>query len=91
MNYEWDPNKSIANLDKHRIHFADAVAVFSDEFALTVADAFTDEERFVTIGVDAFGQLLVVIYTWRDEETIRIISARKATRHERKQYEDETR
>lgn len=63
MNYEWDPNKAAANLDKHRIHFADAVAVFGDEFALTVADEFTDEERFVTIGLDAFGHLLVVVYS----------------------------
>lgn len=91
MNYEWVPNKAAANLDKHRIHFADAVAVFSDEFALTIADDFTDEERFVTIGLDAFGQILVVVYTWRGDETIRIISARKASRHERKQEEDETR
>jgi uncharacterized DUF497 family protein len=91
MNYVWDPNKAAANLDKHRFRFADAVAVFSDGFALTVADDFTDEERFVTIGLDAFGQLLVVVYTWRGDETIRIISARKATRYERKHYEDETR
>ena len=91
MNYLWEPNKAAANLDKHHIHFADAVAVFSDEFALTVADDFTDEERFVTIGLDAFGQLLVVVYTWRTDQAIRIISARKATRHERKQYEDEMR
>ena len=91
MNYEWDPNKATANLDKHGIHFADAVAVFSDALALTVADDFTDEERFVTLGSDAFGQLLVVVYTWRDDQTVRIISARKASRHERKHYEDQTR
>jgi uncharacterized DUF497 family protein len=91
MNYEWNPNKAVANLDKYHIHFADVVAVFSDEFALTVADDFTDEERFITIGLDAFGQLLVVVYTWRGDETIPIISARKASRHERKHYEDQTR
>lgn len=48
-------------------------------------DDGSDEERFVTIGMDAFGRILVVVYTWR-EENIRIISARKATRHERRQY-----
>jgi uncharacterized DUF497 family protein len=56
-------------------------------FALTVADDFADEERFVTLGTDAFGRLLVISYTWRGEHTIRMISARKATRPERTQYE----
>jgi uncharacterized DUF497 family protein len=87
MEYEWDPNKAATNLRKHAISFADAVAVFSDELALTVADEYAAEERFVTIGTDAFGRLLVVVYTWRSDTTIRIISARKATGHERKQYE----
>jgi uncharacterized DUF497 family protein len=87
MEYEWDPDKATTNLHKHAVSFADAVAVFSDEFALMVADDFTDEERFIVLGKDAFGRLLVVVYTWRGENRIRIISARKATRHERKQYE----
>jgi uncharacterized protein len=87
MEYEWDPDKAATNLQKHGVSFADAVAVFSDVFALTVADDFADEERFVTLGTDAFGRLLVISYTWRGEHTIRIISARKATRPERTQYE----
>jgi uncharacterized protein len=87
MDYEWDPDKAATNLQKHGVSFADAVAVFSDVFALTVADDFADEERFVTLGTDAFGRLLVISYTWRGEHTIRIISARKATRPERTQYE----
>jgi uncharacterized DUF497 family protein len=87
MDYEWAPDKTATNLHKHAISFADAVAVFSDAFALTVADDFADEERFVTLGMDAFGRLLVVVSTWRGERRIRIISARKATRHERMQYE----
>jgi hypothetical protein len=90
MNYEWDPTKAATNLAKHGVSFADAVAVFADPFARTIADDFTDEERFVTIGLDAFGQILVVVYTWRGHDTIRVISARKATRHERKYYEDDT-
>ena len=87
IDYEWDPGKAVTNLQKHGISFADAVGVFSDEFALTVADDFAEEERFVTLGMDAFGRLLVVVFTWRGEQIIRIISARKATRQERTQYE----
>ena len=87
MYYEWDPEKASSNLAKHGVSFADAVAVFSDEAALTVADEFAEEEWFVTLGMDAFGRMLVVVYTWRGEQTIRIISARKATRRERRQYE----
>ena len=55
--------------------------------ALTIADEFAAEERFVTLGNDAFGRVLVVVYTWRGSDTIRLISARKATRAERTQYE----
>ena len=87
MDYQWDVNKSGANLKKHRVDFADAVTVFSDDFALTIPDDYPDEERFVTIGMDALGRILVVIYTWRGD-SIRIISARKATNRERKQYEE---
>ncbi len=87
MEYEWDPDKATSNLHKHGISFADAVAVFSDEFALMVADDFTDEERFILLGTNAFGHLLVIVYAWRGENRIRIISARKATRREHKQYE----
>jgi uncharacterized protein len=85
MRYEWDPTKAEANRKKHGIRFADAVAVFSDEQALTLNDPHPDEERYVTIGMDAFARLLVVVYTWRGE-VIRLISARKATRAERTQY-----
>ncbi len=87
MEFEWDPHKAIANRDKHGIDFADAIAVLEDEAAVTVLDAFTEEERFITIGMDAFGRVLVVVYTWRSEDAIRIISARKATRNERRQYQ----
>jgi hypothetical protein len=86
MDYEWDPDKARTNHDKHGISFADAVAVFHDDLALTVPDDNADEERFVTVGTDAFGRLLTVVYTWRGTHRIRIISARKATRHERTQY-----
>lgn len=88
MDYEWDKAKARSNRKKHGTSFADAVVVLEDEQAITVPDDNPNEERFITIGMDAFGQVLVVVYTWRGEETIRIISARKATRAERRQYEE---
>jgi uncharacterized protein len=87
MSYQWDRNKAATNFNKHGIDFADAVAVFSDDLALTVNDERFDEERFITIGVDIFGRVLVVVYTLRAND-IRLISARKATRPERTQYEE---
>ncbi|PSB24513.1 BrnT family toxin [Stenomitos frigidus] len=72
MSYQWDREKAVANLSKHGIDFADAVTVFSDDLAITVTDERFEEERFVTIGIDALGRVLVVVYTWRDNE-IRLI------------------
>ena len=83
---EWDPDKAAQNLEKHGVDFADAATVLSDEMALTAPEEGHEEERFVTLGVDALGRVLVVVYTWRGEE-IRLISARMATRAERRQYE----
>ena len=68
------------------IDFADAATVLYDELAVTVADEERDEERFVTIGMDALGRLLVVVFTWRGDR-MRLISARRATPRERRQYE----
>jgi uncharacterized protein len=84
INYQWDREKGKANLLKHGVSFADAVAVFVDDAALTIEDDDPDEQRFVTIGIDAFGRVLVVVYTWRDKD-IRVISARKATAREHRQ------
>ncbi len=84
---EWDPEKSAVNLQKHGIDFADAATVLTDDFALTIPDRDADEERFATLGMDALGRMLVVIYTWRGDRP-RLISARRATRSERQQYED---
>jgi uncharacterized DUF497 family protein len=88
MAYQWNQDKAAANLRKHGIDFADAVSVFLDDLAITIPDERFDEERFVTIGIDAFGRVLVVVYTLRDDE-IRLISARIATRREQQQYEQE--
>jgi uncharacterized DUF497 family protein len=86
--FEWDESKADTNKIKHGISFADTFAVFDDPNAVTVEDFQQDEQRYATIGMDAFGRILVVVYTWRGEN-IRIISARKALRYEVKQYEDE--
>ena len=86
MSFEWDEEKRRQNLRKHGVEFADAVSVLEDEDALTASDDDSDEEdRLVTLGADLFGRILVVVYTWRGD-TIRLISARKATSRERKQY-----
>ena len=88
VDCEWDPDKAKLNFRKHGIRFADAVAVLEDEFALTVRDPFSEqEERWITLGKDAFDRLLIVVYTWRGER-IRLISARRATARERQQYEE---
>ena len=87
--YEWGANKAALNLRKHGVHFADAATVFSDDFGIRVPDALSslDEDRFVILGMSVPGDLLVVVYTWRGDR-IRIISARQATPHERRSYED---
>ena len=90
MELEWDLRKANANLRKHGVDFADAGTVFHDEQAVTVSDEVADEEeRFVTLGMDALGRVLVVVYTWREDRP-RLISARKATPREQRQYESGT-
>ena len=89
MDFEWDPEKAVSNRRKHGISFADATEVFHDDRAVTLADEHPQEERFITLGMDALGRLLVVVYSWRGDR-IRIISARRATQRERTQYEEWT-
>ena len=86
VNYQWDPGKARSNFRKHGVRFADVVAVFEDELAITILDNHPDEERYVTLGLDFLGRIIIVVYTWRKDE-IRIISARKATSRERQEYE----
>jgi uncharacterized DUF497 family protein len=87
---EWDPAKARANFTKHGVRFADAVTALEDDSALTIHDlSLEGEERWVTMGLDASGRLLVVVYTWRGER-MRLISARQATPNERRQYEEGT-
>jgi uncharacterized DUF497 family protein len=86
VDVEWDDRKAESNLRKHGVDFADAATALHDECAITIADADPDENRFVTLASDALGRVLVVVYTWRGN-TVRLISARKATARERGQYE----
>ena len=83
---EWDPEKAAANLRKHGVDFADAVTALSDDMALSTPEDTEEENRSVTLGMDALGRLLVVVYTWRGDE-VRVISARRATPAERREYE----
>ena len=86
MGYERDPRKATNNLNKHGIDFADAVVALEDDNALTIEDSSTDELRFKTLGMDPALNVLYVVHTERNENCIRIISARSATKHEAKQY-----
>ena len=88
MRFEWDPLKAAANLRTHRVTFAEAVAVFEDDFGLTREDPdAAGEERFVTLGLGDVGNLLVVIYTYRGPDVSRVISAWKASKRQRVLYE----
>lgn len=87
-NYEWDPEKAVSNFHKHGVSFGDATAVLECEQSLTIEDDHADEQRFVTIGPDLTGRILVVVYTYRSDN-IRIISARKATSREQRTYQEE--
>lgn len=87
MRCEWDPPKAEANLRAHGVSFAEAVTVLEDDFALTREDpAAVEEPRFVTLGLSSLGNLLVVVYTYREPDVIRVISAWKANDRQRALY-----
>jgi uncharacterized DUF497 family protein len=87
MDIVWDLEKARINIKKHDIYFSDAEIVLFDPNALTREDLDVNhEQRFVTVGTDAIGRVLVVVYTYCDED-IRLISARSATKKERERYE----
>ena len=89
MDFEWDLGKAASNLEAHGVDFADAAVALEDERALTIEDAgHDDEKRFVSLCLDPLARLLIAVYTWRGD-SIRIISARKATRTEARRYEGE--
>jgi len=87
MRFQYDSDKAAANLRKHGVSFADAEGVLEDPLAVTVEDPDAeDERRLITVGLGSAGELLVVVYAERDDE-YRLISARRATRKERNDYE----
>lgn len=87
VDLEWDPKQAATNLLKHGIDFADAATVLHDDHAITILDEVRGEERFISLGTDALGRLMIVVSTWRNRR-IRLISARRATAHERARYEE---
>jgi hypothetical protein len=89
MKFEWDANKAVSNLAKHRVLFDEAKTVFDDPLYVDFYDPdhSDDEERYLIVGESNRGRLLIVSYTER-KDSIRIISAREVTRSEREAYEE---
>ena len=88
MRFEWGPPKAEANLRDHGVSFAEAVTVLEDDFALTREDVDAVEgSRFVTLGLSNLGNLLVVVYMYREPDIIRVISAWKANKRQKGLYE----
>ena len=89
LEFEWDPVKAELNLREHGVSFDEATTIFRDTLSITISDPDNSdyEDRFIDIGMSHRMQLLVVSYTERKDK-IRIISARRATRAERKNYEE---
>jgi len=89
MQIVWDRSKAKDNVVRHGVRFSDVEPVFYDPRALTLEDAGSfGEQRFVTIGSDGIGRVLVVAYTYRGDDAIRVISARVASPGERRLYEE---
>ena len=90
MRFEWDARKADANRRSHGVTFEEAISAFADPLSVTIADPLhsADEHRFVLIGHSHRGRVVVVVHTERGH-TIRVISARVATRRERRAYEEE--
>ena len=90
MRFEWDPEKARRNVAKHGVSFEEAATAFGDPLSLTILDPdhAEEEDRFILLGQTYAGRLVVVVHTDRGEN-IRVISARLATRRERKAYEND--
>ncbi len=88
MDFSWDERKAASNLKKHGVPFDEAAAVFADPLALAIDDLL-EPERTLLLGMSNRQRLLLVVHVELDESTIRIISARRATSHERRRYEEE--
>lgn len=89
IHFQWDQNKNLSNIKKHKISFEEARTVFFDEYARLIPDPehSNDEDRFIIMGISGKLKLLIVAHTYKEnDEIIRIISARKATKNESKHY-----
>ncbi len=89
IHFQWDQNKNLANFKKHKVSFEEARTVFYDENARLIPDPehSTDEERFIILGISDKLKLLIVVHVYKEnDDVIRIISARKATKSESKYY-----
>lgn len=95
-HFEWNPEKAQSNITKHKVSFEQASTVFLDPLALSIPDEEQpdNDERWVTLGRSTDAKTVLVVHTYRENTnnsvTIRIISARKATKHEQRQYEATT-
>lgn len=87
MDFTWDPRKAVANVRKHGITFDEAATVFADPLALAVQDE-VHADRTVLIGLSEQDRVLLVVHVELDDDTIRLVSARRATSHERRRYEE---
>jgi uncharacterized DUF497 family protein len=89
LNFEWDIKKAQINIERHGISFKEASTIFADPLSdfFYDSDHSVDEDQYLAIGLSEFNNVLVVVFTEKDD-IIRIISARKATKKERKHYED---
>ena len=88
MRFDWDTAKAASNVRKHGVRFSEAAVALQDDSAVTIDDRDSeDEERFISVGADDLGRVLVTIFTHR-EDAIRIISSRQASKKERQIYEE---
>ena len=89
LRFEWDPEKAKRNLEKHGVSLNEGATVFADALSITYADPdhSAEEDRYITVGHSMQGRVLIVSHTDRGD-ALRIISARRTTRQERKQYEE---
>ncbi len=87
MNFAWDPRKAASNAKKHGVTFEEAATVFADPLALAIQDE-VHAERALLLGLSERVGVLLVVHVELDDDTIRLISARRATSHERRRYEE---
>jgi uncharacterized DUF497 family protein len=88
MRVIWDTKKAAENIRKHKVELSHAATVLDDPMAVTIEDKRHEEQRFVTLGADLLGRILVVAYAYKGKDEIRLISARKASKRERRTYEE---